>query len=59
LNFTFLRAFVAALKKLPAIMEQRRQQRGAMKMSDRQLARLIAAVGRRPEVFFLERSSKP
>jgi GT2 family glycosyltransferase len=59
LNFTFLRAFVAALKKLPAIVEQRREERDAMKMSDRQLARLIAAVGRRPEVFFLERSSQP
>lgn len=52
LNFTFWRAWLRALKQWPTIRQQRRRERQASCLSDRQLARRIATVSQH-KVFIL------
>jgi GT2 family glycosyltransferase/Tfp pilus assembly protein PilF len=52
LNLAFWRAWLSALKQWPAIRQQRRQERRASHISDRQLARLMATVSKQ-KVFAL------
>jgi GT2 family glycosyltransferase len=53
LNFSLWRAFLAALKHLRAVVRQRGRERAVMRLSDRQLARLIANQVQRPDRILL------
>jgi GT2 family glycosyltransferase len=58
LRRTFWRAFVAAAMELPKVLEQRQRERVAVKLSDRELARLMASAVSRSDVFLLEGQSR-
>lgn len=55
LNFPFLRALAAAVRLLPHIRERRRVERRAIRLSDRELARLMAFVRQQPGLRILNR----
>jgi GT2 family glycosyltransferase len=55
LRWTFWRSFFSALRELLAILDQRRKERRAMKLSDRQIAQVIAAIGQRSDTYIFER----
>ncbi|RMG55067.1 MAG: glycosyltransferase family 2 protein [Acidobacteria bacterium] len=55
LNLPFLRALAAAVRLLPHIRERRRVERRAIRLSDRELARLMAFVRQQPGLRILNR----
>lgn len=55
LNIPFLRALAAAVRLLPHIRERRRAERRAIRLSDRELARLMTVIQQQPGLRILNR----